>query len=863
MSPPVLPFFPEGALASSVITTVWVGVFIVCLFNLRLGWVLSGLVVPGYIAPLLIAKPIAALVVIAEAVLTYGLFWVLSEKLSGPATWSSFFGRDRFLGLILVSAAVRLSFEGALLPMVSDWLNRSYGFEFDWHNNLHGFGLVVIALFANQLWKPGLARGLAQSLTILGITSVIIRYGLMEFTNFRISGVLYLYEDFASSILASPKAYIVLIATCFVASRMNLRYGWDFGGILIPALLALQWYQPLKIVSSIIEGAVIFALGSLLLKTRLFANTTVEGARKILLFFNISFAYKLVLGHALSWAGIEQRITDFYGFGYLLPTLIAIKAYDKDILPRVGRAVLQISFVGAAVGSAIGFALLVLVPERSGADAAARANQGAPPEVRSLVARAAGAAYSEAVGVKPVGLNRRDAAAFGAAIGVLDGGGSAKEAAALLASAGYSLTPTSGGSLAVVPNKSGDGTLFVFNPGAARNLTVVVPEPSSQPGLALAAARIFEVQQARWLAIGDQPADAPGAQAPAAAPALFRRAAHNAEMIVRRGARSGTPVIHLAGAAVAGLQLRALREQIPQLAVKFTSRAQLKDNPDSSTLLLPQSSAQLLIGDAHRPQQQLTFADMIGQAPGVLASGRESRRREPARVLDLVELAFLRFEVVEPLLAGADEGSDHVIRASAAAAASIGFEVTEIQGPNGARLVALRRRGDTTGAYLIRPGARDRPIIQVAADEERSTVEAATQMFEGLGARAFLMTPSQAELDHGQGALLPLITQSLLRSSGERPQLTLQVRTPPQSVLAAGTAGVVIAPDRLEPGPGLGTELQERLFVLGLVARVVNWDIPSAGLEVAPNPHLRYIQQSSNKRFAIVWVPSSRRLHRS
>lgn len=863
MSPLALPFFPEGSLASSVITTVWVGVFIVCLFNLRLGWVLSGLVVPGYIAPLLIAKPVAALVVIAEAVLTYGLFWVLSEKLSGPATWSSFFGRDRFLGLILVSAAVRLSFDGALLPIVANWLNRSYGFEFDWHNNLHSFGLVVIALFANQLWKPGLARGLAQSLTILGITSVVIRYGLMEFTNFRISGVVYLYEDFASSILASPKAYIILIATCFVASRMNLRYGWDFGGILIPALLALQWYQPLKIVTSLIEGAVIFALGSLLLKTRLFANTSVEGARKFLLFFNISFAYKLVLGHVLSWAGIEQRITDYYGFGYLLPTLIAIKAYEKDILPRVGRAVLQISFVGVAVGSVIGFALMMLVPERSGTEAAARA-QGAPPEVRALVAQAAGAAYSASVGVRPAGLDRREAAAFGAAIGVLDGGGSAKEAAALLGSAGYRLTPTSGGLLAVVPiKKSSEKVLFVFNRGATRNLTVIVPEPSSQPSLALAAARIFEVQQARWLAIGNQTTDVPGAQAPAAALALFRRAAQNAEMTVRRGAPGGRPVIHLAGAAVAGLQLRALREQIPQLAVKFTSRAQLKDNPDSSTLLLPQSSAQLLIGGAHRPQQQYTFADLVRQARGVFASERETRRKEPARVLDLAELAFLRFEVVEPLLAGADRGSDDVIRAGAAAAASIGFEVTEIQGPNGARLVALRRRGDTTGAYVIRPGAGDRPIIQVAADEERSTVEVATQMFEGLGARALLITPSQAELDRGQGALLPLITQSLLRASGERPQLTMQVRTPPRSVLAAGTAEVVIAPDRLEPGARLGKELQERLSVFGLMARVANWDISSAGLEVAPNPHLRYIQQSRNKRFAIVWVPSSRKVPRS
>ena len=59
----VLPIFPEGGLASSVITTVWVGVWVLCLFNLRFGWVLSGLVVPGYLVPLIIVKPVSALVI--------------------------------------------------------------------------------------------------------------------------------------------------------------------------------------------------------------------------------------------------------------------------------------------------------------------------------------------------------------------------------------------------------------------------------------------------------------------------------------------------------------------------------------------------------------------------------------------------------------------------------------------------------------------------------------------------------------------------------------------------------------------------------------------------------------------------------
>jgi len=52
----------------------------------------------------------------------------------------------------------------------------------------------------------------------------------MEYTNFTISNLSYVYEDIAASMLASPKAYIILITTSFVASRMNLLYGWEFSG---------------------------------------------------------------------------------------------------------------------------------------------------------------------------------------------------------------------------------------------------------------------------------------------------------------------------------------------------------------------------------------------------------------------------------------------------------------------------------------------------------------------------------------------------------------------------------------------------------------------------------------------------------
>ena len=334
--------------------------FVVCFFNLRLGWVLSGLVVPGYVVPLMLIKPWSAGVIFVESVLTYFLVWFFSEYSSRRAPWSNFFGRDRFLALVLCSIFIRLLFDGWLLPELGEWLNQTLQINFDYRNHLHSFGLIIVALIANQFWKTGFVRGMIPFTVTLTVTLLIVRYGLMELTNFGLSNISYLYEDMASSILATPKAYIILISTAFMASRMNLRYGWDFNGILIPSLLALQWYQPVKILATMVESGVILLLAECLLKTSWLSKMTIEGGRKLLLFFNVSFAYKIALGYAVLVWFPEIKVTDYFGFGYLLSTLIAVKIHDKAILARLTRATLQTSLASVLFASVIGYALTLL-----------------------------------------------------------------------------------------------------------------------------------------------------------------------------------------------------------------------------------------------------------------------------------------------------------------------------------------------------------------------------------------------------------------------------------------------------------------------------------------------------------------------
>lgn len=354
-----LSVFPLS-LASSVVTTVWMGVFVVAFFNLRFGWVFSGLVVPGYVVPLLLVKPWAALVILMEGAVTYLLVWMYSERLSRWGFWSGLFGRDRFFAIVLVSVGVRLLMDGWLLPELGRWINETWQLDFDYQHHLHSFGLVIVALVANALWKPGILRGGMSLGVMIAITFVLVRFVLMELTNFSVGNLAYLYEEIATSMLASPKAYIILIITSFLASRMNLVYGWDFSGILIPSLLALEWYQPQKILASFCEAFVILALATLALRLPIFRSMTVEGARKTLLFFNVSFVYKLSLGYGFEWFAPEVKVSDYFGFGYLLPTLLAVKMHDKAIYARLPSATLQTSLAAVALASMIGFSLTFL-----------------------------------------------------------------------------------------------------------------------------------------------------------------------------------------------------------------------------------------------------------------------------------------------------------------------------------------------------------------------------------------------------------------------------------------------------------------------------------------------------------------------
>ncbi|TMN71380.1 hypothetical protein CWB85_11280 [Pseudoalteromonas sp. S1727] len=356
----ILQLFPSGGgLGQSVITTVWIGIAVVCLLNLRFGFPLTGLVVPGYLVPLLIVSPTSAAVILIEAVVVYGIMLFTAKYLMQKLGYAEMFGRDRFFAIILISILVRVIMDTLFWPLIANVLS-GWDITFDYSSQLYSLGLVIIALTANVMWNGGFKYGMKVTLVQLLITFLLVRFVLMPMTNFSIANLAIMYEAVAASIIAAPKAYIILVITAFIASRANIKYGWEFNGIMLPALLALQLMQPTKLLTSFAETAIILIIGAALLNFTRLRNANIEGARLLLFFFNIGFIYKLFLNYFVVNYYPEIKVTDTFAFGYMLSTLLALKIYQKSALGLVIRATFQTSIVGGALAIVIGFIIMFI-----------------------------------------------------------------------------------------------------------------------------------------------------------------------------------------------------------------------------------------------------------------------------------------------------------------------------------------------------------------------------------------------------------------------------------------------------------------------------------------------------------------------
>lgn len=385
----MLELFPTAVLDTSILTSVLVGLLVVWLLQEWLGWGLTALVVPGYLASVLAIQPLTAGVMIVEAVATWLVMVALSDAVPRWWPWFPLFGRDRFFLALLGSVAVRLGLEAGLLPLLSEALALPLS------SALHSMGLVIVPLLAYAIWRNGPVRALPRLGVPLLLTWALLELVLLRWTNLSLASFELTYEDLALDFVSSPRAYMLLLCGAWLGSVANLRYGWDFGGIIVPGLLALCWLQPERLAATLGEALLVTLALRVLLRTPGLSRLNLTGGRLLMLGMLVGYLLKWGLGQTLGagWPGL--RLRQLFGFGYLLPTLMALRMVRSgDVLRTLVPSVLT-SLGGFAMGTGLAWTLAMGLPDgtQEGIDGpelpatadglllAAHAPTGAPPLV--------------------------------------------------------------------------------------------------------------------------------------------------------------------------------------------------------------------------------------------------------------------------------------------------------------------------------------------------------------------------------------------------------------------------------------------------------------------------------------------------
>ncbi len=359
----MIPIFPEHALDNSLHTAILVGLVVTWLLFEAFGWVFAGFVVAGYLAALGMVAPPSLAVVLVESILCYGLVWIVASGLSRLGFWSAVFGRERFLLFVLLALPVRLVVTGLAMPTLTARL-LGQGVEPDaLGHGLFGVGIVLVPLTANTFWKLGLSRGLVQIGVSGGLTWVLLSQVLARVTNFGFGEFEGTFDTLAVSAWESSRVVLVLVCTVFFGARNNLRYGWDFGGILVPALLAMLVFTPLKLVSTLVEILVLTVVYKAVLGLPGLRSLDLEGPRRIVSIFLVAYLWKWGTAVAADALQLPVRASDLYGFGYLLTSLVVARGLKSGSVLRTLVPTVWTTAQGVLTALPLGYALTLLVQE--------------------------------------------------------------------------------------------------------------------------------------------------------------------------------------------------------------------------------------------------------------------------------------------------------------------------------------------------------------------------------------------------------------------------------------------------------------------------------------------------------------------
>jgi hypothetical protein len=869
-----LSIFPPNGFGSSLVTAILLGLLVLFVMNELFGWVFTGLVVPGYLAAVFIIQPVTGTVMAMEALAAYLAARFLCDNLAHFGLWSRFFGRERFFIVVLCSVVVRIVSEAAFLPWLITWTPQLGWDTTSVADHLYSIGLIVVPLASNMMWKMGLLRGLPQVILPTIAVYAVLKLVLVPFTNLSLSSFELSYEDMALGFLSSPRAYIMLLAGAWVGAHTNVRWGWDSSGIMVLALLSLAWLTPGKVLVTVIETTLLAIAAVVVTGLPGLRTSNLEGGRLIALVFSLAYLLKW-LGSALAWQfAPDLRVTDLFGFGYLLTALLALKVVQKG-WPLIMLPALESSFAVAVLATVLGFAMAITSGTPLDADAryAAQENDFTVDSALAQLHLASSQVLQVPVAMDRTGINTwvRSARA------VLE---PEEDPLALdpdrFAQRGLRLRRVLDRhrklNLVMMQETSsttgmlGRGTLAVRRK-ATCPLMIVIPHPVREELSLLAGAAVFLEMEFDAMFVSG--ADPPGEEISLRDAEMLDRVYPQDQRLVVRAGAEGNRLL-LRRSLPHCLDLGLLQDRLGSLEIESLS------GPSSHGIVLELSwEGMVALGDLARELEGHPVAEtraIVGLRELPLEPDDEDQPSGALRRLPTwEELRYLDHEVLSPLLrdpAGV-AASPTWTAVLDMAAANVGYQLRPFDLSDGSRVLLLHelaRQGRGWGSVLLRPAGQTGLFIAVPEREEddgaliqalnlADAMDAAAVVIEGTrGSTGALGIIPRQRVSRTRNLMTRVHRIALANGIAGRPVSGLQLRgfgtergiTSP-SVLAVGKTHTQTM------GPAL-EELRDDLRRLGLAPTMIQGDQRTTGLGGSWIPQVALARRYSDHSYALLWT---------
>jgi hypothetical protein len=789
--------FPTG-LDNSLFPAIFIGVLLAFAATQTLGWTFTGLVVPGYLSAVALVSPLAAGLMFVEALVALAIVRALSDGASRLRVGSRFFGRERFFLVLVVATAVRLLLDGVLGRLI----------EAEAHETAHSIGLVLVPLITHALDKNGPLRGSAQVVFLTAITGVLVA-GLMATTNLTLADLSLTFDDVAYAIDQHPKAYLVLLCGAFLAARANAAFGWDFHGIIVPGLLAVAWFEPVAVLVTLVEAILVLFVARAAIKLPVLRRMSLDGGRRLVLVFCADAVLKLAVVGLLGPQVPMLKPSDLYGFGYLLPALLADKMWQRLSVARVVFPAVQVSVGGFLVGNAL---IWVLARSLSwmAPVAEARLAEAPVPAARAVATSRAAVARDG----DRTRLSSEETRRWRSALAEYARGDAPPLAFARLAAPGVEVAPLEGERDAVVVRERverpaelrGLGTLLARQAG--RRIVVAVPRPLDGDAVFLAG-EVAGALDARALLVAGRPVgrDAlellPTARTPYGI-AADQLAGHAwVELRTDESAPEGGRIDVGPARWPDVVDLRAARRLLPAAEVRWTGAG------DAVVLAAPAA----------------TWRALAAQ-PCAAAAG-ETRpwsavldRRPPALDAELAPLERLLYAdaVVRPLVEAARGEGPPLGGSACRVADALGLEIATLEDGAGETHLAVLPASRWAAPLALRvdpPAPVERVVSAPSAAAEPLADRAAAALAARLEARALLLgVPAAAALASTHDAAIEALAGALGEPAAEA--IVVEVRG--ASLRSGAVLGWGAAPGEPELVPPWIDPVERALADLGLAA---------------------------------------------